>query len=146
MRDFVRVGGDMESRSSHYKMLRSIVGQLLVVALFAFATGQTAPSTKQIGTLNGVITDFDGAPVGDAVIRMEHWGSDNLHRTKLLNELLVRSDGYGKYKIELEPGLYDVFVSDRTSSPVAKKIRIEAGKTSVYSPKLRLDRLIQIIE
>ena len=127
-------------------MAKLILKRLILAALLTSAMAQTAASSKRVGILNGVITDSTGASVADVLIRLEHWGTDELHDPKLLNELVVRTDGDGKYTIELDPGLYDLFISTLMFSPVAKKIRIEAGKTSVFSPKLRLDRLIQIIE
>jgi hypothetical protein len=99
------------------------------------------PRAASGGTLHGVVMDFTGAAIPNASIRIEHWELGTGIPPILKEDSLVTTGQDGSYAVGLNPGLYDVFVSFSTFSPVAKKVRVEAGKPSEYSPKLQLDPL-----
>jgi hypothetical protein len=51
----------------------------------------------------------------------------------------------GRYSIGLKPGVYDVFFSFPIFSPVAVKVKLEAGKTVDFDTKLKLDHLTNTV-
>ena len=98
------------------------------------------------GILTGVVTDPVGAVLPGTLIRIERWGSDASKHPVIENEFSVYTDAKGQFSIELVPGLYDVFVSSPTFSPVAKKVNVDAGGRTLFSPQLRFDPLIKFVE
>jgi hypothetical protein len=114
----------------------------LCVLLFCFCRiGLAADGAEdRDGTLHCVVTDFAGAVVPNASIKIEHWEtSKGVHVLK--EDSSAMTDQYGRYSIALKPGTYDVFLSFLVFSPVAKKVKIESGKPTEISPKLEIDPL-----
>ena len=61
------------------------------------------------------------------------------------SEMAAHTDTKGQFKFELAPGIYDLFVSSPDFSPVAKQLKLEAGKETVFNPKLKLGRFVKLI-
>ena len=59
---------------------------------------------------------------------------------------LLKTDMYGQYSLNLNPGLYDIFITFPSFSPVAKRVKVEAGKVTDFSPKLTFDRITRFVE
>jgi hypothetical protein len=121
--------------------MRSVIC-FFVLTLYFCAAGSTANGAdNSTGTLHVVVMDFSGAVVPNASIRVEHWEMANGAPPTLKQDSSARTDQYGSYTITLKPGTYDVFVSFAIFSPVAAKVKIEAGKPAQFSPKLQVDPL-----
>ncbi len=45
----------------------------------------------------------------------------------------------GWFELSLQPGLYDVFISEGSSLPMCRRVEIHAGKTKFYTAKLEAD-------
>jgi hypothetical protein len=113
-----------------------------VLTFYFCAAGSAANGAENTnGTLHIVVMDFSGAVVPNASIRVEHWEMENGAPPALKEDSSARTDQYGSYTITLKPGTYDVFVSFAIFSPVATKVKIEAGKPAEFSPKLQVDPL-----
>lgn len=99
------------------------------------------------GTLKGEVTDAAGAVLGHALVRLERWtiDKDRMHPV-IDSDLVVYTDSKGQYSVQVERGLYDVFISSGAFTPVAKKVRIDPSKETVFSPQLKFDPLVQSVE
>ncbi len=90
------------------------------------------------------MTDPAGAVVEGVLIRIVHWGLDDKRKT-VESEIALHTDTNGQFKVELAPGIYDLFLSGPWSSPVAKQVKVEAGKETEFNPKLEIGRFIKLI-
>ena len=102
--------------------------------LFASILGASSQSASSAtGVLKGrVIESYEHARVGYAYVLV--------HRRGVLDQK-VDADAQGEFKVELVPGVYDVFVSSSGFEPACRKIEIRVGKTSVYNVQLRANTL-----
>lgn len=106
--------------------------------------GQTQAPAPATGTLKGVVTDDTGAPLDGVLIRTEYWGVAQGH-TVLKEDKSSYNDLEGRFSFTLAPGTYDIFVSSFAFSPVAKKVKVEAGKETQYNPELSIDPMTELI-
>lgn len=113
---------------------------LLINGVFAFGSEPTD------GSLSGVVLDPSGAVVMGVSIRIQHWEIDKSGHPALKEDSLVQSGQDGRYAINLKPGVYDVFTSFPIFSPVAKKVKVDAGKVCDFSPKLKIDPYTSSVE
>jgi hypothetical protein len=58
------------------------------------------------------------------------------HETK---SFILKSSQFGRHEAQLPPGVYDVFVSQDTSFPVCKRVRVTEGSTTTVSLQLEID-------
>jgi hypothetical protein len=52
---------------------------------------------------------------------------------------VLKATRQGRYESSLQPGLYDVFVSEATSVPRCKRVLIKAGEPRYWTLKLEID-------
>jgi len=99
------------------------------------------------GTLHGTVRDGTGAIVPGAAILIQHWqiGKNGKHSVPI-EEPLFYADSQGQFLVHLPPGLYDVFISYPTLSPVAQKTKVEAGKEVMLNCELSFSPLVESIE
>jgi len=114
---------------------------ILIALILTLSVSLVAQST-----LNGVVTDVSGGAIAGAVIVI-HWDSSGskvgLHSNVGIKEdLVVRTGANGDFSVNLPPGFYDVFISSMAFTPVCRKVRLNAGSTVTFDPKLRLDVLV----
>jgi Carboxypeptidase regulatory-like domain len=96
------------------------------------------------GTLRGVVTDLSGAVIQNVAVRVVHW--DTSSSATMQEYSLLKTGADGRYSIDLKPGVYHIFFSFTIFSPVAMKVKVEAGKTLDFDTKLKLDRLTNTVE
>lgn len=113
---------------------------VLVLAVCASA----GPSNTSV--IKGVVRDSEGAAIGGAYVLI-HWDSSGSTVGLTTNlgskeDTRVTTNRTGEFSVEVPPGFYDVFVSAMSFSPQCRKIRVRAGETSTYSPKLKPDPLV----
>jgi hypothetical protein len=115
---------------------------LAVFALVSQASAQTHAAAS--GTLKGVVRDEVGAVVEGTLVRIVSWRLDDKRKTVEM-EMAIHTDANGEFKFELAPGIYDVFISAAAFSPVMKQVNVDAGKDTVFNPKLKLSRFFRPI-
>ena len=98
------------------------------------------------GTLRGVVTDLSGAVIPNVAVRVVHWDASEVGSATMTEYSSLKTGADGHYSIDLKPGVYDVFFSFTVFSPVAMKVRVEAGKTLDFDTKLKVDRLTDRVE
>jgi len=59
--------------------------------------------------------------------------------------MAAHTDTNGQFKFQLAPGIYDVFVSGSAFSPVARQVKVESGKETVFNSELRFGRFVKLI-
>jgi len=114
---------------------------LCVLAIFLNGASFAAATD---GTLRGVVTDLSGAVIQNVAVKVVHWDTSGSATMKEYSLLKTGADG--RYSIDLEPGVYDIFFSFTVFSPVAVKVKVEAGKTLDFDTKLKLDRLTNSVQ
>jgi hypothetical protein len=98
------------------------------------------------GTLRGVVTDFTGAVVPDVAVRVVQWDISEVGNSVVKEYSALKTGPDGRYSIDLKPGIYDVFFSFPIFSPVAMKVKVDAGKALDFDTKLKLDRLTSTVQ
>jgi hypothetical protein len=98
------------------------------------------------GILKGMVTDPAGAVVADVPIRIQHWERDQLGHPALIEDTLLKTGRSGDYSVSLPAGVYEVFLTFPSFSPVARRIRVEAGKTVEVTFKLKFDPTTKFVE
>ncbi len=113
------------------------------VALLVLAFIEAAFATELVG----VITDSEGAVISGARVFV-HWdrsGAGVGLKTNVgikQDDLTLETDKQGRFRVELSPGFYDVFVTAAAFSPSCSKVRIKSGQVVNYDQKLRIDPLV----
>jgi hypothetical protein len=121
--------------------LRSLLAGALALALSA--TISTAGPTT--GTLKGHVLGWDHLGASQTQVRIVRWHFF-AQQPVIDCDKVTYTDDDGNFSMQLEPGVYDVFISRDDSDPVAKKVEIIAAKNTVFSPKLKLSRFVKFIE
>ena len=121
---------------------------ILLSLLLAVTLAPARVAGPEMGTLRGVVTGWEGVPVSEASVLIQYWKKlDKLgtHWVPVQVET-VYTDSEGRFSVQLQPELYDVFISDISSSPFAKKVMIEAEKVTTLDCELHRDPLIELVE
>ena len=126
-------------KSAAQRATRLIAVLAIAVSLSGYACLCAAESS---GTLSGTLKHPFGGPLKKAAIRIQHWDSEH---PILRDDGLFFTDDEGRYSIKLADNVYDIFIAYPGMSPIAKEIRIQAGKNTVFSPKIHYDRLTKFI-
>jgi hypothetical protein len=98
------------------------------------------------GTLRGVVTDLTGAVIPNVAVRVVHWDTSEVGNATVKEYSALKTGADGRYSVDLEPGVYDIFFSFPIFSPVAMKVKVEAGKTLDFDTTLKLDRLTNTVQ
>jgi hypothetical protein len=114
----------------------------LLVALLIFAMSQcvsAAPPPEKDATLAVLVTwgDVDNTPAQNVYVEA-HGYVANLKAKKSFVLDMVRA---GRYEVSLPPGVYDVFVSDGSSEPRCRRMRVAAGDINTWILKLETDEI-----
>ena len=96
--------------------------------------------------LQGVVRDPLGAVLDQAVVVVQGWGSDALHRPKPEPPMCVQPDLQCRYSVILSPGVYDVLVSCPFCSPLVKQLKVKPGKDVEFNPQLKFIRFTKFME
>jgi hypothetical protein len=121
------------------KYLKTLVFPLLLLPLATAKLANAVPLPEKDGTLVVLVTwgDVENTPAKGVYV--EAYG------------YVVKSDAYksfvstmvrdGRYEVSLPPGVYDIFVSDGSSEPRCRRMRIMPGGTSTWTLKLENDEV-----
>jgi len=112
-----------------------IIALMLVVAAGAF--GDTP--------FKGSVTDSSDTPISGAMVLI-HWDSAGstvglITNVGIKEDLVIRTNGNGTFKVDLPPGFYDVFVAAKAFSPTCRKIRIKRGDGLEVTLQMNADPL-----
>ena len=120
--------------------LRSLSVVLLLLALLPTGSVNGGDhSAKKDGTLVVLVTlgDVDNTPANDVYI--EAHGFVGEFRSE--KSFVLKKVSAGRYETSLPPGVYDVFVSEDTSEPRCRRMRIREGLGGTWTLKLELDEV-----
>jgi hypothetical protein len=120
------------------------MSKLLWLCVLTILLNGSSFAAETDGTLRGVVTDLSGAVIPNVVVRVVHW--DTSGNATMTEDSLLKTGADGRYSMDLKPGVYDVFFSFTIFSPVAMKVKVEAGKTLDFDTKLKLDRLTDTVQ
>ena len=106
-------------------------------------TGKTVSADQPVetdGRLVVIVTwgDTDNAPATNVIIEARGY-TPGLKSPSEVKSILLKASQDGRYEASLQPGLYDVFVSEPTSVPRCKRLQIKAGLTNYWTLKLEID-------
>lgn len=139
------------NRSEHESVTACLMGEVVKikgvsirVAIFCVLLAVFCRAAD-LGVLKGVVTDPTGAVVSGVLVRVERWQANEAKHFVLQDGIVMYTDRDGRFSRLLPPGLYDVFISDAAFSPIATKVRVEAGKETTFSPELKYDPLIEFV-
>ena len=76
--------------------------------------------------------EAENAPIRNAFVLI-HSGSGKGDVTAMLDE-------QGRFRLLLEPGLYDVFVAAEGFAPTCKKVEISIGHATTFKGRLKPDQ------
>ena len=120
--------------------LRSLGVVLLLLALLPTRSvnGGGRPVEKD-GTLIVLVTfgDVDNTPANDVYIEAHGFVS----KYDSEKSFVLKRSTAGRYETSLPPAIYDVFVSEGTSEPRCRRMRIREGLPSTWTLKLEIDEI-----
>ena len=103
---------------------------VLVVSLSVHC--QTSQSVRRCVLSGDVADEAENAPIRNAFVLI-HSGSGKGDVTAMLDE-------QGRFRLLLEPGLYDVFVAAEGFAPTCKKVEISIGHATTFKGRLKPDQ------
>jgi hypothetical protein len=91
------------------------------------------------------VMDSSAAPISAAMVLI-HWDSAGstvglTTNVGIKEDLVIRTNGDGTFKVDLPPGFYDVFVAAMAFSPTCRKIRIKRGESMEVTLRMNADPL-----
>jgi len=94
-------------------------------------------------SLKGRVRDPAGAPIQNAEIRI-HWNCARSYgpRTHSRQDIVVKTDGKGRFSVKLDSAFYDVCAHATGFSPTCETIPITERQTTDFSPALRVSPAI----
>jgi hypothetical protein len=123
--------------------IRSLTALKVLVLLLALLPTQKAGERGQQPNKNGTIVvlvtwgDDDNTPANDVYIEAHGFVRDyNSEKS-----FILKSSTPGRYEASLPAGVYDVFVSEGTSEPRCRRMRIVGGLPSTWTLKLEIDEV-----
>jgi hypothetical protein len=95
------------------------------------------PLADSNGTLSTRITwgDVDHTPAKGVYVEAYGYVASSRSRQSFVFKMFEA----GRYEVSLPPGLYDVFISDGSSIPTCKRMRVTSGEVNVWTVKLEDD-------
>jgi len=128
---------EMKMRSLSFRY--SIVFALFLIFLTARMALGAGQSVGENGRLVVLVTwgDLDNTPAQNVIVEVHGYVAGL--QSPPVAPVALKPVKDGQYEASLQPGLYDVFVSEGTSIPRCTRFRIEAGVTKTWTLKLEID-------
>jgi hypothetical protein len=123
--------------------LRSLTIFVLLLALLQTQKAdQGSQASEKEGTLVVLVTfgDVDNTPATD--VHVEAYGFVPKYDSE--KPFVLKRSNAGRYEASLPPGVYDVFVSEGTSEPRCRRMRIREGMPSTWTLKLEVDEVFTL--
>jgi hypothetical protein len=110
---------------------------LLVLLAIGRAQENSGRSSEKNGTLVLMVTldDVDRTPPRDLYVEAHGYAVNYIPE----KSFIVKKVKLGRYEAELPPGVYDVFVSEASSTPRCRRVLVTAGHTGVWNVMLEHD-------
>jgi hypothetical protein len=120
--------------------LRAKYFSIFLCLLALWPTGAVVSPSQALeknGSLVVIVTwgDVENTPARHVVVEVHGYGP-GLSSEK---SVLLKASQEGRYEASLQPGLYDVFVSEATSIPRCRRVEIRAGESKYWTLKLEID-------
>jgi len=111
---------------------------LLALSLTLKVDGARRPG-QQDGTLTVLVTwgDVANTPADDVYIEAHGF----VVKENAEKSFVLKKSRAGRYETSLPEGIYDVFVSEGTSEPRCRRIRIRPGLPATWTLKLEVDEI-----
>jgi hypothetical protein len=127
------------ANSFSFRLLRVVV-PVLVLLTIGMAVDESRASEKEGRLIVKVILDDpDKTPPKDIYIEAHSFNASWTSETSIVLKMVK----VGQYEAALPPGVYDVFVSEPSSTPRCRRVLITAGSTPYWSLMLEHDELYQ---
>ena len=117
--------------NQHHRWLMACVSLLLCATSFAAAPG----------IIKGKVSDAGGSPIANAYVILHADLAGRTNQAAVLDQVR-QTDQAGLFKIQLEPGFYDVCVTAMAFSPVCKKVLVTGSKVTEHDVNLTVDPLV----
>jgi hypothetical protein len=120
-------------------------GKSLGFVVLALAMINTGFAADLSGHISGIVHDSEGAIIKNATVFIHRDSSSNMLGLKddvQAKGLKALTDENGRFKFDVSPGFYDVFVVATAFSPECAKVRVKAGENAGYNPRLKADPLV----
>jgi hypothetical protein len=118
--------------------LRFIGWATVVVLLFAFTTTNVCYAQSDTGSLNGTITDPQGAAIAGATVTVTNIGTGR--------QSTVTSSDLGYYSVQaLPPGNYRVEVTQKGFKKVARDLELQVAQVGVADFQLQVGDVTQTV-
>jgi len=93
---------------------------------------------REMGSVDVKVSNEADMPQRGALVRIEHWTlPTGYRRSELQSHQAKYVESTELYTAELEPGVYDIFVSGYGLLPFCQRIEIKAGTTTIVNARLR---------
>ena len=113
------------------RLINQFIAIFFVLILVCItASSQENPSSAK-GKLSGRVVDMNNLPIKYAFVF--------LHNTQGKSDVTVKLDEHGRFSLQPEVGLYDIFVTAEGFSPTCKRVEISEGHTTIYNARLKPD-------
>jgi len=112
---------------------------LLILVLMPTQKAADRAQPAANGTLVVRVTwgDDDNTPANDVYVEAHGY----VRECNCEKSFVLKSPTVGRYEASLPAGIYDVFVSESTSEPRSRRIRIVGGMPSTWTLKLEIDEV-----
>jgi hypothetical protein len=103
----------------------------LMAILLILSTAPLLSQGNKPSTLKGIVTREDGAGLRGANVFLRDYQSGT--------QWEMHTEADGGFSFVVDPGCYDIFVSNPVFLPFSKRICVQAESSSIFRLKLRAD-------
>jgi hypothetical protein len=100
---------------------------------------QGSPAPEKEGTLTVLVTWGDDYNTPATDVYVEAHGFVRKYNSE--KSFVLQRAAAGRYEGSLPPGVYDVFVSEGTSEPRCRRMRIREGLPTTWTLRLEIDEV-----
>ena len=111
---------------------------VLTTLVLLFATTNAASGDQS--PVSGTIVDSMGAVIPNSYVLIRTDAREREHPVSV--ERTSRTNKNGEFKLSLDPGFYDIFVSANGFAPYCRNIRVRDGKPLKLRIPLSIDQLM----
>jgi hypothetical protein len=104
--------------------------------------GRASQQSEKDGTLIVLVTwgDDNNTLANDVYIEAHGF----VHKYDSQKSFVLTSSKAGRYEASLPPAVYDVFVSEGTSEPRCRRVRVRGGLPTTWTLRLEIDEVYTV--